>query len=469
MINPIKNIRLGSFSIPNYRLSTNLAPLAVFRIIFGLLMLFATLRFWLKGWIYDLYIAPEFHFKYFGFDWVHALPGNWMYAVFALMALAALGIALGFYYRLSAILFFLSFTYVELLDVANYLNHYYFVSLIAFLLIFLPAHRMSSLDVRLGRTTFQDKGNHWFVNIIRLQLALVYFYAGVAKLNPDWLLQALPLKMWLPAKADMPLLGFLLDYEWVAYAFSWFGALYDLTIPFFLWNRKTRPYAFAAVVIFHILTWLLFPIGVFPWVMIFSTLIFFSDDFHKKILSWLNPIFTYPSRGKRHAATPPSRAREITPPLGAGGPSGARGLALALFIAWQLIWPWRFLAYSGNVFWHEQGYRLGWRVMLMEKAGYVTYHITDPETGRTGDIYPGDYLTPNQEKQLATQPDLIVQFAHHLEKIYQEKGMKDPVITAEAYVTLNGRGSRLFIDPETDLTKVSDSFAPKTWILPYAD
>ncbi len=436
----------------------HLAPLAVFRIIFGLLMLFATLRFWSKGWIYDLYIAPGFHFKYYGFEWVHALPGNWMYAVFALMAISAIGIALGYYYRVSAILFFLSFTYVELLDVANYLNHYYFVSMVALLLIFLPAHRLSSLDVKLGRVSEKEVGNHWFVNIIRLQLALVYFYAGVAKLNVDWLLHALPLKMWLPAQAQLPVFGFLLDYEWVAYAFSWFGAIYDLSIPFFLWNKKTRPFAFVAVIVFHISTWALFPIGVFPWVMIFSTMIFFSDNFHQRILKFLNPLFGAPQPTEGGLKQ-----------LQQSSIGGAKRLALIFFISFQVIWPWRYLAYPGNVFWHEQGYRLGWRVMLMEKAGYVTYHITDPETGHTADVFPGEYLTDNQVKQLATQPDLIVQFAHFLQSEFQKQGVREPIITAESYVTLNGSGSKLFIDPNTDLTKVKDSYTPKTWILPYED
>ena len=105
--------------------------------------------------------------------------------------------------------------------------------------------------------------------------------------------------------------------------------------------------------------------------------------------------------------------------------------------------------------------------MLMDKSGYAIYQMTDPKTGNTGEVHRGGYLTPNQEKQLATQPDLILQFAHFLKKKYQEQGIDDPVITAEVYVTLNGQGSRLFIDPNTDLTKVNDSFAAKEWILPY--
>ncbi len=121
------------------------APLAVFRIVFGATMLFGIIRFASYGWIHELYIAPEFYFPYYGFEWVRPL-GSWTYALFAIMGVAALGILLGWHYRLASILFFLSFTYVELIDKTNYLNHYYFVSLVAFLLMFLPANRYFSMD-----------------------------------------------------------------------------------------------------------------------------------------------------------------------------------------------------------------------------------------------------------------------------------------------------------------------------------
>ncbi|MEP4947841.1 MAG: HTTM domain-containing protein, partial [Flavobacteriaceae bacterium] len=37
------------------------APLAVFRIFFGLMMLGSIIRFWANGWIESLYITPSFH------------------------------------------------------------------------------------------------------------------------------------------------------------------------------------------------------------------------------------------------------------------------------------------------------------------------------------------------------------------------------------------------------------------------
>jgi len=144
-----------------------------------------------------------------------------------------------------------------------------------------------------------------------------------------------------------------------------------------------------------------------------------------------------------------------------------RLLFLGFFFLIQVSLPFRYLLYPGNLYWTEQGYRFSWRVMLMEKAGYAIFHITNPENGRTWEVNNYDFLTPNQEKMMSTQPDMILQFAHHLEQHYQQKGIPNPKVTAEVYVTLNGKQSRLFIDPTVDLTQIKDSFAPKNWILPF--
>ena len=73
----------------------------------------------------------------------------------------------------------------------------------------------------------------------------------------------------------------------------------------------------------------------------------------------------------------------------------------------------------------------------------------------------------HQEKQMAMQPDLILQFAHYLENHYQAKGMEDPQVRAEVYVTLNARPARLLIDPDQDLTLVEDNWKKKEWIMPF--
>lgn len=443
----------------------SIAPLAVFRAVFGLVMLVSILRFALNGWIFDLYIQPGYYFTFYGFDWVVPLGDPGMYIVFAVMGLAALCIMLGYYYRLAAVLFFLSFTYVELIDKTNYLNHYYFVSIISFLLMLVPAHRYFSLDVWRKPRLKLEKVPAWTVNIFKLQLGVVYVYAGLAKLNPDWLLEAMPLRLWLPAQAHLPLIGDLFNYTATAYIFSWMGAIYDLTIVFFLLYKPTRAWAYMAVIAFHMLTWVLFQIGMFPFIMILCTLIFFSAEFHQKLIDGAGHVWN------KIAFWSPE-------PVSAKSPKGNAGFAmskktsatltvvLVLHFTLQVLLPFRFALYPGNLFWTEQGYRFSWRVMLMEKAGYTVFHVHNPKTNKTWEVPNWQYLTPNQEKMMATQPDMILQFAHFLEQEYKNQGLEDVEIRAESHVTLNGRKSRPLINSNVDLTEEKRGFAHKEWILP---
>ena len=265
-------------------------PLVTFRIIFGLMMCYSTLRFINKGWVTDLYVTPKFYFTYYGFDWVKPLNEEGMYFLFYLMVALSIFIAFGLFYRFSAISFFIIFTYVELIDKTNYLNHYYFVSLISFLLVFLPANKYFSLDSYFKICKSHLQVPAWSINSIKLQIIIVYVFAGIAKLNSHWLLDAQPLINWLKHQSDIPIIGGLLTYDFTAYLFSWGGALFDLFIIFFLIHKKTRIAAYGLIILFHVLTAIMFPIGVFPLVMIFSTLIFFSSHFHQSIVQLISKI-----------------------------------------------------------------------------------------------------------------------------------------------------------------------------------
>ena len=185
----------------------SITPLVRFRIAFGLLMFASLIRFWYRGWIETIYITPSFHFSYSGFEWVRSLGNPGMYILFSVVIISSLLIALGLFYRIASVLFFIGFTYIELIDVTTYLNHYYFISLIAFLMIWLPANRKFSGDVYFKMVRSSAVVPAWTVNIIRFQLAVVYIFAGLAKLNYDWLIEAQPMKTWLPAKSHLPVIG----------------------------------------------------------------------------------------------------------------------------------------------------------------------------------------------------------------------------------------------------------------------
>ena len=104
----------------------DIAPLAVLRVLFGALMAFSTVRFMAKGWVTELFVTPVNFFTYYGFSWVRPLGETGIWAVHIAMVLLSLGIMLGLAYRFSVVMFLVLFTYVELIDVTNYLNHYYF-------------------------------------------------------------------------------------------------------------------------------------------------------------------------------------------------------------------------------------------------------------------------------------------------------------------------------------------------------
>ncbi|MFT4533064.1 MAG: hypothetical protein ACJA1A_000821 [Saprospiraceae bacterium] len=436
---------------------TNASPLALFRILFGVMMLISIIRFWYYGWIEKFYIEPKFFFSYYGFEWVKP-NGQWTYLLFIISGISSIFVAVGYKYRMAIIIFFLSFTYIELMDKTTYLNHYYFISVIGLLMIFLPASAYYSVDAWKNNRRGFEYIPRWTIDSIKLLLGIVYFYAGLAKLQPDWLVRAMPLKIWLPSKYDTPLLGNLMHENWVHFAFSWGGAAYDLLIPFLLLNKRTRSFAFVMVVIFHVLTRVLFPIGMFPYIMIVSALIFFDPRVHNKILRWLSNLLKINKSKFDNNRTLIYSNTSIT--------KLKNGLLIAFF-ALQILIPFRFLAYPGNLFWTEQGYRFSWRVMLMEKAGYATFKIVDGVSGTRFYVDNSDFLTVQQQKMMSTQPDMILEYAHFLGDKFSKDGHQNIEIYVESYVALNGRPSRPYIDPTVDLLKEREGFRKKEWILPY--
>ena len=426
----------------------SIAPLITFRILFGMLMMFSCGRFVVNGWIGQQYLNSTIYFTYYGFHWVKPLPPSIMYLAFGVMFLTAFFICIGFFYRFSAILFFLLFTYIDLIDKTYYLNHYYFISLISFLLIFIPAHKRLSIDVFKGYTSYSLTTPQYFQIILKVQVGMVYFFSGIAKINHDWLIRAMPLRIWLAANVNKTIIGFFFSYKITAYLFSWVGMLYDISIPFLLSIKKTRWISFVAVVVFHMLTGWLFPIGVFPIMMIISSLLFLSPELHERILTYLEKKLPAPSKSKS------IKVYRTWPAF------------FFCYLVVQFLCPLRYLAYPGNIFWTEEGYRFSWRVMLMEKMAEATFYITDCKTGKRKIVFNRDYLSPVQEKMMATQPDMILQYAKFLKTVWEEKGLSDLKVTADIYVTLNGRRSKRFIDPTIDLTSENDTWKHKSWILP---
>lgn len=261
----------------------DIASLVMFRVGFGAIMLWEVWRYVDKGWIEQHFLAPEFHFKYQGFAWVAPWPGDGLYWHFAILGLAAVMIIVGACYRLACVVFTVGFAYVFLLDQARYLNHFYFVLLISVLLCVVPAHRAFSVDAWLWPRRRSPFVPAWSLWLLRGQIEIVLIFAGLVKLNPDWL-RLQPLGMWLAEDTDFFLIGPLFTETWVV-ALAAYGTilLHLVGAPLLLWSR-TRGVVFALYVAFHLMNHYLFQIGIFPWLTIAATTLFFSPDWPRRLL-----------------------------------------------------------------------------------------------------------------------------------------------------------------------------------------
>lgn len=427
--------RLGSAA----RRPVDGASLAALRIAFGALMLVAVGRFFAHGWIREYFLEPRFFFSYWGFSWVRPWPGAGMYLHFAALAVLAACVLVGFHTRVATLLFTLGFAYAHLIDKTNYLNHYFLVVAMGLLGTLLPWHRVASLDARRHRWAAAVPA--WTVWAARAQVGMVYAFGGLAKLRSDWLLHAQPLRIWLSANTDFPVLGGIFDWPATAFVMSWAGALFDLSAPWLLLCRRTRPFGYALVVIFHLTTARLFHIGMFPWLMMAWTPIFFDPSWPRRWLRVTAPVEGAP-------------ATNLTPALA------------AVLLGAQVLLPFRSLLSPGALLWTEQGFRFSFNVMLMEKDGSAEFRVRDPDTGRSFLVEPTELFTPYQARMMATQPDMILQAARAVADRYRGSGIARPEVRADVFVSLNGRPSARLVDPEVDLARQRDGLGLPRWILP---
>ncbi|MAS37141.1 MAG: vitamin K-dependent gamma-carboxylase [Anaerolineaceae bacterium] len=429
------------------------APLVFFRIAFGGIMLWEVWRYFNHGWIARYFIEPTFYFGYFGFEWVRPWPGDGMYLHFYLLGLLAVLIILGLFYRISALLFFLGFTYVFLLDQTNYLNHFYLIALVSFAMIFVPATRALSLDGLRKPNLRSDSAPAWTVALLRFLIGIAYFYGGIAKINGDWL-QAVPMRYWLAARRDFPLIGQWFGEEWMAYLFSYGGLFFDLLIvPLLLW-RRTRTPALIVATLFHVTNAHLFSIGIFPWFMIAATWILFGPDWLRHTPLW------------KLGGVPPVDPDAVQPVPALNRRQRWVAALLTLFVVWQVLMPLRHWLYPGYVSWTEEGHNFSWHMKLRGKDGDLTMYVFDKGTYTTEEVNLSDYLSYRQVSKMATRPHMVHQFAYYLADQLRAQGRDNFSIHARNWVALNGRDWQLIIDPQVDLASQPRDIWHKPWLLP---
>jgi len=451
----------------------DVASLVLFRVVFGAALSWEACQYLTAGWIERRFVAPAVLFPFYGFTWLQPLPPAGMYLVFALLAGAALGVALGVRYRFCAVLLFVSFTYILLLDQTCFLNHYYLGCLIAGLMVFIPAHRGYSIDAVRRPPLGGPWVPAWSLWILRVQFGLVYFFGGIAKLNADWL-RGEPMRMWLSEHAAFPLVGSWLVEPEAACVFAYGGLLLDLFLfPALLW-RKTRPAAFLLAVFFHLMNSQLFTIGIFPWVMLAATTLYFPPD--------------WPRRAIGVARRKEKQAKQRTGRRRAGDKDALRAdhrlpstakrrwvlALLAIYLAVQCALPWRHFFLPGRTAWTSEGELFAWHMLLNQKIVTGTFYARDRNTGRTWEIDALNYLVRSRAdhigyerwQRMLRHPSSVVQFAKHVAERIRQSGLGEVSVHAEIFRSLNGRRPALWSDPNIDLTGQPHTLGAATWVMP---
>ena len=428
--------------------------LAVTRILFGAILLWDCFRYIRYDRIYRYYVEATWNYPYFGLDFIQPLPEPWIYVAWAFTGIFAFLVMIGLWYRAAIIGFTLVFGYFFLLDKTQYLNHNYLVLLYAILLCMAPAAKAFSVDAWRRPETRSAFIPRWPVAAIKLQTEIILIYAGVVKITDDWL-RGEPLRMWLQNRADEVFFGPLLYYDWVILAGAWGTvALHILGAPLLLWKR-TRLAVFLIYCSFHISNSVFFNIGIFPWITIAITLIFFAPDWPQQLARRFLGVFeTLPPQ--------PVPVRPVVPALG-------KGLLVVLMVwfAVQIAVPQRQILFPNHVGWTGDGHRFSWRMRIYDRKAEAVFTVVVTETGERIEIDPLDLMSRRQARAVMTRTDLIHMFAGYLEDAAIEEGLGEVEVYARIEKSLNGRPRQLYVDPDVDLTAVRYQwFRPDPWVLP---
>lgn len=418
-------------------------PLILFRILFGSVMAAEALGSIFTGWVKETWMDVPRNFPFIGFEVLHALHGEWMYGYYWALAVCALLLMLGLFYRPASFAMAVLWTGTYLGQKTHYNNHYYLMVLLCWAMALLPAHRRWSFDVRRGAVPEEKLWPAWQHWGFIFQIACVYIFAALAKVNGDWL-RAMPLRLWLPYKKDAWILTQLIANDVSPWVLSYGGLLFDLLIvPALLW-RKTRVPAFILSCVFHLSNSIIFQIGTFPYLALALYIFFFPPPRYKGLAqveeaavdggSWTSP-----------------QRRTI--------------IGLALFCALQIFLPLRHWLIRGDVNWTEEGHRMSWRMMLRSKTGSVNFRVEEKNGNGLWIVTPAQYYAPSQFTDIATHPDMAWQAARTVHDDFKQRG-HDVRVFAEGWCSLNGGQHLPLYDSAVDLAAVRwQVWGHRPWVL----
>jgi hypothetical protein len=387
-------------------------PLVALRLCFGTAMALWALVMMVSGHVGQLYKDTTIHFPFKGLEWITPLPYEFMLLIFSALIVVALFMAAGWYFRRSAMLFILFFSYVSFCDKAAYLSYYSFVILIAFMLLVSPAHRLFSLDLLRKPHIRVDYAPHWLLLAFKLQVVMLFFFAGMAKLNYDWLFTGLPITLWLQDvffsfgwSAEV-----LFSNPWIGISLSWCLVLFDFILPHFLMDTRTSKKAFGLVVLVQVPGMLIFPTGMFPLLVLLMCTVFLPHEpIHllvSKISYFLYDFFQF----KGEVFNPGGvfmlkyKMERLFPVIAAIYFSIQILLPIYLFLSW------------GSFQWANKAFHFSWDLNVNQhRKPNIEFVKVNRLLGHIEPIEVDHLINAFQKKEMANDPEMLKTFIMALE------------------------------------------------------
>lgn len=460
------------------------SQLGVYRFLFGLLMVIDIPQE--RGLAHADYKwgDPE-ECRFPLFDFLAPLPIEWMYIVYLIMLSGAIGIMLGFFYRISCVMFTVTYWYVFLLDKVSWNNHSYLYGLHGILFLMTDANRYWSIDGLFNKTVRNAHIPVWNYFLFRFQFFLVYFIAGLKKLDADWVggysMTSLS-KHWVFDPFKLVLSDDLIDLIIV----HWGGLTIDLFMGYLLFFDATRKLGLFFGTSFHVMNSQIFSIGMFPYAMLASNTMFFWCTWPKtfikkfpKIMQKYLPSTEDPqtsdhclyekeqvkTEGKTSSAAAVKAGKKAPPTKATAYHKIMVGIVL-WYSAVQCFLPYSHFVTKGYNNWTNGLYGYSWDMMVHSwSTQHVRIEYVDHDTGKVGYLNPEAWS--RARLRWTSHADMLKQYSYCIAEKLRSYGVKNVSLHFDIWRSLNERFQQRLLDPRIDLlTAEWHPFKQTSWLLP---
>ncbi|KAL1139075.1 hypothetical protein AAG570_009136 [Ranatra chinensis] len=445
------------------------SSLAVIRILFGALMLIDIIDE--RGFSFaDIFWGDPDECRFPLFNWLKPLPLEWMCMAYLIMWIGAFGIMLGAHFHESCLAFCIPYWYIFLLEKTRWNNHSYLFGILSIFFFFSDAHQVWSIDRRYGRVNKCQSVPLWNYGLFRFQLFLLYFIAGLKKIDSDWLggysMSSLsnhwifsPMRIFLtPEQVDL----------WIIHVF---GFLLDLTVGFWLLFDSTRTVAMFFLTSFHLMNSQIFDIGMFPFVCLITMPIFCHANWPRKII---NKMYSLKEMCGQSIKSKCDFNNTCDKNCTCGAIRSSIKMKHHLTVTFillhaiiQVFLPYSHFLTKGYNNWTNGIYGYSWDMMVHSWEPLITVvKVADNDNGKEFYIDPRAWIHTTGWNNHA---DMVVQYAHCINKNVRniKPELRNISIYIDVIVSLNGRVQQRLFDPRVDLLQVRWSpFEPVTWVLP---